>query len=111
MRHSRQDFWVAAFASLIVVTCVTAQSGEGGFVELSSDTAVRPIYSAAEINTFMPSTRTSFTFPAPYNTKAWRVTLPSDCNHLACVNHIGYSYWRRLSNSGDNLYILVGLNK
>lgn len=85
---------------------------EGGFIEQSDATnPARPIYTTSEIAAFMPNTRTSGTFPSPYGTKFWRITLPSDCNNTSCVNHVGYSYWRTLSNDGDNLYILVGLNK
>ncbi|MGE5624362.1 MAG: Ig-like domain-containing protein [Bacillota bacterium] len=84
----------------------------GGFVEFDSSTAVRPMLTQSQITGFVPSSRGSFSFPAPYNTQGLRVTQSSDCGGQDCVD-MTYSYWRNMSNSaGSNtMYILVGLDK
>ena len=88
-----------------------AQSGPGFWEADSSATALPPL-SASQIAQFLPSTRSTFTFPAPYNTTGIRVTLPSDCNGTNCVQYIGYSYWARMSNSTglNSMWIMVGLS-
>jgi hypothetical protein len=102
------------------VVPVVAQAGQGvsarasgGFVELATSTGVRPVLKAADIAAFLPTTRGSFIFPAPYGTQGYRLTLPDDCAGQDCVNYIGYSYWRNINNhAGSNiLYALVGLDQ
>lgn len=85
----------------------------GGFIKSQNSTTVTAPLTATQIAAFLPSTRTSFTFPAPWNSKAVRVTLPSDCpSSTNCVNYIGYSIWANMNNSAGSpyLYIFVGLN-
>ena len=69
----------------------------GGFVEIATDTAVRPVWTAPQIEAFLPQ-RGRFTFPAPYNTTGIRLTNSSDCGGTDCVNPVGYSYWRNMNN-------------
>src|SRR5262249_41843831 len=54
-----------------------------------------------------------FTFPAPYNTTAIRLTNPSDCDDSDCVNHVGYSYWRNINNhvGSDTMLIFLTLDQ
>ena len=87
-------------------------SAPGGFMESDETSVTRAPLTATQISAFMPS-RGAFTFPAPYNTQGWRLTNASDCGGNDCVDYIGYSYWRNMSNStGSNImYIFVGLDK
>ena len=103
-------------SSLFIIPCFIsaawAATAPGGFMESDETTVVRAPLTAAQIGAFMPS-RGAFTFPAPYKTQGWRLTNASDCGGNDCVDYIGYSYWRNMSNSsGSNiLYIFVGLDK
>ncbi len=47
----------------------------------------------AQIAAFVPTSRGPFTFPAPYNTRAWRVTDATD----GTIWYVGYSYWRNMN--------------
>ena len=88
----------------------TTSSFPGGWVERDG-TAVRTRLTASHIQSFVPPTRGSFTFPSPYNTKAVRITDASDCGGLDCVWYVGYSYWRN-SNAHQNsneMLIFLGL--
>ena len=98
--------------SFFIVKPVLAGTAPGGVLENDETSVARANLTATQIAAFMPATRGSFTFPAPYNTQGVRVTQPSDCGGQDCVD-MTYSYWRNLSNSaGSNtLYILVGLDK
>jgi hypothetical protein len=91
---------------------VRAQSGTGGFMASATDTGLRPRLSTAQIQTFMPS-RGQFTFPAPYNTQAARITNGSDCGGQDCVHPVGYSYWANMNNhAGSNrILIFLGLER
>ncbi|HEY0960864.1 MAG TPA: hypothetical protein VGE69_00730 [Pseudomonadales bacterium] len=86
----------------------------GGFIEsaftLSSTTETQLSQSA--IAAFLPG-KGPFTFPAPYNTQAVRLTNAADCGGADCVSAIGYSYWRNINNhvGKDTMLIMVGLNK
>lgn len=95
-----------------VFSCRQANGAAGGFWQNDSDPTSYPPLTASQIAAFLPGSRSSFTFPAPYNTQGFRVTLPSDCpNSGNCVEYIGYSYWARMNNSTGSpfMYILVGL--
>jgi len=100
-----------AFLSFFAAKPVLA-ANPGGFVESDETSVSRPNLTATQIAAFMPANRGNFTFPAPYNTQAIRVTQSSDCGGQDCVD-MPYSYWRNMSNStGSNtLYILVGLDR
>src|ERR1043165_8994145 len=72
---------------------------------LSSD-GIRTRLDNTAINTFMPSLRGSFTFPAPYNTTGIRITDSSDCPSAEaekdCVGHVGPSGWRNSNNHAND---------
>src|SRR5262245_61199419 len=91
---------------------VTAQSGTGGFLASATDTGLRPKLSAAQIQTFLPA-RGGFTFPAPYNTQAARITNASDCGGQDCVHPVGYSYWANMNNhvGSNKILIFLGLER
>ena len=88
----------------------TTSSFPGGWVE-KAGTTYRTRLTASQIQSFVPSQRGPFTIPAPYNTKAVRITDASDCGGQDCVWYVGYSYWRN-SNAHQNsneMLIFVGL--
>lgn len=98
--------------ALASASCAQASPATGGFWQHDSDSTSYPPLTASQIASFLPNTRSAFTFPAPYNTQGFRITLPSDCpNSSNCVEYIGYSYWARMNNSSGSadMYILVGL--
>lgn len=69
----------------------------------------RPTYS--QIQSMLPE-RGRFTFPAPWNTSAIRLTTGSDCGGNDCVNPVGYSYWRNINNhtASDTMLVVLGLS-
>src|SRR5499427_11016663 len=92
---------------------VSAQSAApGGFMASATDTGLRPRLSAAQIQTFLPA-RGGFTFPAPYNTLAARITNGSDCGGQDCVHPVGYSYWANMNNhvGSNKILIFLGLER
>lgn len=88
---------------------VAPVSAEGGFIEAATSTVIRPQLFAADLG-FIPATRTAFTFPAPYGTLGWRITLPTDVGGFDGVEYNGYAFWNKMSHSGDFLYMVVGTN-
>jgi len=105
-----------ACATLFVAHLSLAAYPPGGFWK--NDASMSPEmapYTSTDIAAFMPSTRTHFTFPSPYNSEGVRITLPSDCTAAGfsnpCVEHIGANYWQVMSNSTGlpYMYIYVGM--
>ena len=84
----------------------------GGFIEKSNSTDVRPVLSAAQIQSLLPA-RGAFAFPPPYNTRGVRITSGADCAGADCVQSVGYSYWRNMNNSAGSstMLIFLGLNR
>ena len=84
----------------------------GGFLESATGVGLRPMLSAAEIRTFLPS-RGTFTFPSPYRTTGVRLSNDSDCGGADCVLPVGYSYWSNINNhaGSDTMLIFLGLNR
>ncbi|MDO8495543.1 MAG: hypothetical protein Q7S32_03430 [bacterium] len=78
----------------------------GGFVEKSNSIQTRPILKTTAQLSFVPSGRGGFTFPAPYNTRGSRITIPAD----GTVYPVGYSYWRVMNNhvGSNTMYIAIG---
>jgi hypothetical protein len=76
-----------------------------------TSTVARPQPTASQVAGFVPSSRGRFFFPAPYNTEAYRITIPSDCAGTDCVQQEGYSAWRNINaNAGQPvLRMFVGL--
>lgn len=112
----------AGFAASLLLLCALgfAQSVSqpellsipGGFLERATSLEVRPLLSASQIQALLP-TRGLFTFPAPYNTQAIRLTNAGDCAGADCVDYVGYSYWRNINNhtGSDTMLIFLGLNR
>ncbi len=86
----------------------TTNSYPGGWVE-KDGAGMRSRYGAAQIQSFVPAQRGTFTFPAPYNTKAVRITDASDCGGADCVWYVGYSYWRNTNAHQDSNEMLIFL--
>jgi hypothetical protein len=89
-----------------------AFTAPGGFVEQVPGN-LRPRWSAAELRTFLPTSRGNFYFPAPYNTEAIRITDASDCGGEDCVTPVGYSYWRNSNahEGANDMWIFLSLNR
>src|SRR5215210_7893990 len=85
-------------------------SAVGGWVE-KDGAGIRSRYTAAEIQSFVTPQRGPFTFPAPYNTQAVRITDASDCGGNDCVWNVGYSYWRNMNahTGSHEMLIFLGL--
>jgi hypothetical protein len=75
----------------------TATQFQGGFLE-KSGSAIRPRWTNSQVQSIVPADRLKFTFPAPYNTEAVRMTTAADCANRDCVRYVGYSYWRNSNN-------------
>ena len=85
----------------------------GGFLETAGSPALRPRFTKAEIDAFLPpgGVAGAFRFPAPYNTDAVRLTDASLCaDGQDCLWYVGYSYWRNINNHAGSadMYIFVG---
>jgi hypothetical protein len=116
-RRSKPALGMSVVNTLLLMAATASVIAEsphrlsGGWVE-KQGAATRERFSGSEIRSFMPSTRGPFTFPAPYNTQAVRITDASDCGGQDCVNTLGYSYWRN-SNAhagSDTMWIFIGLS-
>src|SRR5262245_37308700 len=97
---------------LVYPTPLFAQPSPAGFIEMVDNVEARPRLSPAEIKALLPE-RGAFTFPAPYNTTAIRLTNPGDCDDSDCVNSVGYSYWRNINNhvGSDTMLIFLTLDR
>ena len=85
----------------------------GGFTEKAGSPQLRARFSTGQINAFLPpgGATGTFTFPAPYNTEAVRLTNASTCAGGAdCLWYVGYSYWRNINNhvGSASMYIFLG---
>ena len=85
----------------------------GGFTEKAGSPALRARFTPSEIQSFLPANGATgkFTFPAPYNTEAVRLTNATTCTQGSdCLWYVGYSYWHNINfhvGSGD-MYIFLG---
>lgn len=88
----------------------TVNQFPGGILERQA-TNTRARWSPSYLQSFVPPTRGAFTFPAPYGTKAVRITDASDCGGADCVAYVGYSYWRNTNahEAGNTMWIFIGL--
>lgn len=109
--------WIAALAAAAMLTLCGMQPAlavaPGGFMENDDTAVVRPVPTPAQIQAFMP-TRGQFTFPAPYNTEAVRITNSSDCSGgQDCVDYVGYPYWLNMNDDAgsDTILIFIGLDR
>jgi hypothetical protein len=85
----------------------------GGLMEKAGSPALRARFSAAQISQLLPPDGATgpFTFPAPYNTNAVRLTNASVCaGGTDCLWYVGYSYWRNINNhiGQADMYIFLG---
>ncbi|HSA65569.1 MAG TPA: hypothetical protein VLE25_12850, partial [Nitrospira sp.] len=78
----------------------------GGFLE-RDDAAPRSRWTNSQVQSIIPAERTKFTYPAPYNTEAFRLTIPNDCGNRDCVQYVGYSYWRNINNHVNSHQMLI----
>ena len=72
----------------------------GGLLEKSGSPARRARFTREQMAAFLPAGGASgpFTFPAPYGTRAVRLTSARDCGGTDCLWPVGYSYWRNTNN-------------
>jgi len=106
-------FILLLLGSLMIAAAPATAQFPGGFIKKSYDAPNRPRLTASQIQSFVPSTRGKFTFPAPYNTQGVRITIPSDCGGADCIDYVAYSYWKNMNNhqNSDTMYIMLGLNR
>jgi hypothetical protein len=93
----------------IATTAAPPASANGGFLEKAGSPALRPRFTGAQINAFLPPAgRGPFRFPAPYNTTGVRLTNASDCpTGEDCLWYFGYSYWRNTNyHVGQNTMLI-----
>jgi len=104
---------IAAAICALVPVGLAAQSFSGGFIEKSNNPGARPRLTRSQIQSFLPSERGKFRFPAPYNTEGIRITVPADCGGKDCVSPVGYSYWMNTNNhaGSDTMLIFLGLDR
>ena len=105
--------FLGSIISGLSVAPVHAQTAaSGGFMDSATSAGLRPLLSAGEIQTFLP-TRGRFTFPSPYSTEGVRVTNASDCGGADCVHAVGYSYWSNINYhaGSDTMLIFLGLQR
>ena len=118
MFHQRSRF---AFELILSALCAVVLAGSpayaqssapGGFVDSATSAGLRPAVSSGQSQTFLPA-RGAFTFPAPYNTTAFRLTNNSDCGGADCVSPVGYSYWSNINNhvGSDTMLVFLGLDR
>src|SRR5690606_35589546 len=88
---------LSALALILSPHLATAQNFPGGFIDTAGDSSVQGRLSGSEIRDIIPS-KGKFTFPAPWNTEAVRLTNADDCGGGDCVYAIGYSYWNNINN-------------
>jgi putative lipoic acid-binding regulatory protein len=104
---------ILAFAVYTLPSGLAAQASQapGGFVEMMTSTVARAQPGPTQIAQFVPASRGRFFFPAPYNTEAYRITLPSDCGGTDCIQQEGYSAWRNINNHAGQpvLRMFIGL--
>src|SRR4026209_1092102 len=107
MRGSFSRTIIAIVSLTLLLAGPIEATTSGGFLEKTTSGDVRPLYTAAQIQSFLPS-RGAFTFPAPYNTEAVRITNGSDCGGSDCVIPVGYSYWANINNhTGSDIMLIV----
>jgi len=104
---------LGATVSDAVLGFTPAPSPGAGFIETAGSPALRPRFTRAQIDKFLPpdGAKGAFTFPAPYNTQGVRLTNASDCAGGAdCLWYVGYSYWRNMNNhvGSADMYIFLG---
>ena len=82
-------------------------------LEKAGSPALRAPFTTTQIQAFLPpgDATGKFTFPAPYNTEAVRLTNAQDCaDGNDCLWYVGYSYWRNINYhiASSDMYIFLG---
>jgi hypothetical protein len=100
------------FTCLALATPCDVSAATGGLIENPANSSNRTPYSQQQIENFLPD-KGSFTFPAPYNTQAVRLTNADDCAGNDCIDYVGYSYWNNTNNhrGKDTMLIFVGMDR
>jgi hypothetical protein len=111
-QHRRFAFNVSLHALCVGFLCTASLASAQGFVDSATSAGLRPPLSAGQSQAMLPS-RGAFTFPAPYNTSAFRLTTGSDCQGADCVFPVGYSYWNNINNhtGSDTMLVFLGLDR
>jgi hypothetical protein len=96
-----------------VIAVAPPPPSTGGLLEKAGSPALRARFTAPQIQGFLPAggAKGKFTFPAPYNTDAVRLTNAQDCaGGNDCLWYVGYSYWRNINNhvGSSDMYIFLG---
>ena len=112
MFDRRKQIQLTWSLTLSVVLLTAATAAGQGFEESATSAGLRPTISSGQSQTFLPS-RGVFTFPAPYNTTAFRLTNSGDCGGADCVFPVGYSYWNNINNhsGSDTMLAFLGLDR
>jgi hypothetical protein len=89
---------------------------DGGFLEKAGSPALRPRFTRAQIDGFLPpnGAKGAFTIPPPYYTSAVRLTNATDCAGAQdCLWYVGYSYWRNTNNhvGRPEMLIFLGMDR
>ena len=85
----------------------------GGFTEKAGSPALRARFTPSQMQSFLPTGGATgkFTFPAPYNTEAVRLTNATTCAQGSdCLWYVGYSYWHNINFhvGSSDMYIFLG---
>ena len=88
-------------------------STSGPLLEEAGSLALRARFTTSQIQAFLPpgDATGKFTFPAPYNTEAVRLTNAQDCaDGSDCLWYVGYSYWANSNYhvGSSHMYIFLG---
>jgi hypothetical protein len=104
---------VGATINAAVIAAAPPPPSTGGLFEKAGSPSLRARFTAPQIQAFLPpgGAKGKFSFPAPYNTEAVRLTNAQDCGGgNDCLWYVGYSYWRNINNhvGSTDMYIFLG---
>src|SRR5512132_3525967 len=103
----RRRLVLALIAGLVITLANTSPAiaqAPGGFVEKADSTAIRPRWTASDIQAFLPA-RGKFSFPAPYDTEGIRLTNATDCRGTDCLTALGMNNHR----DSETMLLFLGL--
>jgi hypothetical protein len=110
---SRRIAFITCLLALGSLTGIASAGAPGGWIE-KDGSGLRTKLTADQIQSFVPPTRGTFTFPYPYETKAVRLTDMSDCSGGGdCLFPVGYSYWRNSNNhvGSNDMYLFFSFDR
>jgi len=113
LRFDTSLLTIGATVNDVVIAVAPPPSSTGGLLEKAGSPALRARFTAPQIQAFLPAggAKGKFSFPAPYNTEAVRLTDAQDCaGGSDCLWYVGYSYWRNINNhvGSTDMYIFLG---